>query len=53
MIFYYRDVQYLIPQHFVYYTWANPLKPREISIASNGKPKAIELSVSQYEKNDK
>ena len=25
-----RNTQYLVPQQFVYYTWTNPLKSREL-----------------------
>lgn len=45
-LLYYRKVQYLIPQHFVYYTWKDPLKLRKITLASGNKPQVIELSVS-------
>ena len=41
-----REIQYLVPEHFVYYTWIDPLKPREMIIACNDKSKTIELNVS-------
>lgn len=40
-----REIQYLVPQQFVYYTWTNPTKSRELSIANNDKTKSIKLNV--------
>ncbi|CAF1256037.1 unnamed protein product [Rotaria sordida] len=37
-------IQYLVPQYFVYYTWMDPLKPREMIITCNDKSKTIELN---------
>ncbi|CAF4608864.1 unnamed protein product [Rotaria sp. Silwood1] len=36
--------QYLVPKYFVYYTWMNPLKPREMIVTCNDKSKTIELN---------
>jgi hypothetical protein len=45
--FNYRETQFLVPQYFVYYTWMNPLKPRELIVSCNSKSATIELTVSQ------
>ncbi|CAF1073014.1 unnamed protein product [Rotaria sordida] len=37
-------IQYLVPKYFVYYTWMDPLKPREMIITCNDKSKTIELN---------
>jgi hypothetical protein len=36
----------LSPQHYVYYTWMDPLKPQELIISSNQQTTTIQLYVS-------
>jgi hypothetical protein len=41
-----RRTQILPPQNYVYYTWLDPLKPRELVISCGSKTTELELSVS-------
>jgi hypothetical protein len=41
-----RETQLLPPQHYVYYTWTDPLKPQELGISCNGQNTTVELDVS-------
>jgi hypothetical protein len=41
-----RRIQVLPPQYYNYYTWMDPLKPRELIVISNGNTITIQLNVS-------
>lgn len=41
-----RSIRYLPPEQYVYYTWRDPLKPREINITCDGKSTTIALNVT-------
>jgi hypothetical protein len=48
-IFYNRQNQLLPPRHYVYYTWNNPFKLRQLSIFCNGRSTTIELNVISFQ----
>ena len=37
-----------MPEYFVYYTWIDPLKPREMTVICDNQLTTIELSVSYH-----
>jgi hypothetical protein len=43
-----RQTQLLPPLNYVYYTWTDPLKPRDLLISCGTKSATIQLTVSDF-----
>jgi hypothetical protein len=44
----YRRTQVLPPRNYVYYTWLDPLKPRQLVISCGSKKTQLELTVRRF-----